>query len=91
MHWSLLREMVHNELGGDPEQFFAEFDRQAFAAASLGQVHRARLKTGEVVAEVTLPLEMTVWEVGEDYLLGTVPNADGVYGVLKYGLQRGTH
>lgn len=50
MHWSLLREMVANELGDDPERLFAEFDRHAFAAASLGQVHRARLKTGEEVA-----------------------------------------
>ncbi|HEX2474597.1 MAG TPA: AarF/ABC1/UbiB kinase family protein [Lacipirellulaceae bacterium] len=50
MHWSLLREMVHNELGDDPENLFAEFDKHAFAAASLGQVHRARLKTGEEVA-----------------------------------------
>jgi len=50
MHWSLLREMVHNELGDDPENLFAAFDKQAFAAASLGQVHRARLKTGEEVA-----------------------------------------
>jgi predicted unusual protein kinase regulating ubiquinone biosynthesis (AarF/ABC1/UbiB family) len=50
MHWSLLREMVHNELGDDPELIFAEFDKRAFAAASLGQVHRARLKTGEEVA-----------------------------------------
>jgi aarF domain-containing kinase len=50
MHWSLMREMVLNELGGDPEDLFAEFDTTAFAAASLGQVHRARLKTGEEVA-----------------------------------------
>jgi aarF domain-containing kinase len=50
MHWSLLREMVHNELGDDPENVFDEFDKQAFAAASLGQVHRARLKTGEELA-----------------------------------------
>lgn len=50
MHWSLLREMVHAELGDDPEHIFAEFDKRAFAAASFGQVHRARLKTGEDVA-----------------------------------------
>src|SRR4029453_10060727 len=42
--------MVHNELGDDPEKVFAEFDKQAFAAASLGQVHRAVLKSGEEVA-----------------------------------------
>jgi predicted unusual protein kinase regulating ubiquinone biosynthesis (AarF/ABC1/UbiB family) len=50
MHWALLREMVHNELGDDPENVFASFDKRAFAAASLGQVHSARLKSGEEVA-----------------------------------------
>src|SRR5688500_17088393 len=50
MHWSLLREMVFNELGEDPEKRFAPFETRAFAAASLGQVHRARLKSGEDVA-----------------------------------------
>jgi aarF domain-containing kinase len=50
MHWSLLQEMVHNELGDDVDNRFASFDKRAFAAASLGQVHRARLKTGEEVA-----------------------------------------
>ncbi len=50
MHYSLLREHVRNELGADPEELFAEFETEALAAASLGQVHRARLKSGEVVA-----------------------------------------
>jgi aarF domain-containing kinase len=50
MHWSLLREMVFNELGEEPENIFASFEKRAFAAASLGQVHRARLKCGEEVA-----------------------------------------
>ena len=50
MHFSLVREMVKNELGGDPEDIFESFDTRPFAAASLGQVHRARLKTGEEVA-----------------------------------------
>jgi aarF domain-containing kinase len=50
MHFALLREHVRNELGGDPEEVFAGFDTHAFAAASLGQVHRARLKSGEEVA-----------------------------------------
>jgi predicted unusual protein kinase regulating ubiquinone biosynthesis (AarF/ABC1/UbiB family) len=50
MHWSLLREMVHNELDDDPENLFASFDKRAFAAASLGQVHRAQLKSGQQVA-----------------------------------------
>src|SRR5262249_27997908 len=50
MHFSLLREMVRNELGNDPEELFESFDRTAFAAASVGQVHRARLRSGETVA-----------------------------------------
>src|SRR5260221_3157824 len=50
MHWSLLREMVNAELGDDPENIFSQFEKRAFAAASLGQVHRARLADGEEVA-----------------------------------------
>jgi predicted unusual protein kinase regulating ubiquinone biosynthesis (AarF/ABC1/UbiB family) len=56
MHWSLLREMVHDQLGDDPENLLASFDRRAFAAASLGQVHRAQLKSGEqVVLKIQYP------------------------------------
>jgi len=50
MHWSLLKEMVFSELGDDPENLFASFEKRAFAAASLGQVHRAQLKGGQQVA-----------------------------------------
>ncbi|HEV3025542.1 MAG TPA: AarF/UbiB family protein, partial [Pirellulales bacterium] len=50
MHYSLLREQVRNELGRDPEELFESFETRAFAAASLGQVHRARLRSGEPVA-----------------------------------------
>jgi predicted unusual protein kinase regulating ubiquinone biosynthesis (AarF/ABC1/UbiB family) len=44
MHFALLREHVRRELGADPTEVFDDFEPEAFAAASLGQVHRARLK-----------------------------------------------
>lgn len=50
MHYSLVREVFLDEFRRDPEEIFASFDRRPFAAASLGQVHRARLHSGEEVA-----------------------------------------
>jgi ubiquinone biosynthesis protein len=42
---------LREELGGRaPTDVFAEFSREPVASASIGQVHRARLKTGEAVA-----------------------------------------
>lgn len=43
-------KVITSELGAPPEEIFAEFEREPFAAASIGQVHRARLKSGERVA-----------------------------------------
>ena len=50
MHYPLIREVVRNEFGKVAEEVFEGFEKDAFAAASLGQVHRARLKSGEPVA-----------------------------------------
>ncbi len=57
MHYSLLREFVRTELGADPEDVFDEFETTAFAAASLGQVHRARLKgsSQQVAVKIQYP------------------------------------
>jgi len=50
MHFALIREVFLDEFGKTPNEMFASFDKQAFAAASLGQVHRAVLKSGKQVA-----------------------------------------
>jgi predicted unusual protein kinase regulating ubiquinone biosynthesis (AarF/ABC1/UbiB family) len=39
---ALVRKVVQEGLGGLPEAFFSTFDLNAYATASLGQVHRAR-------------------------------------------------
>jgi predicted unusual protein kinase regulating ubiquinone biosynthesis (AarF/ABC1/UbiB family) len=62
MDYPLIRRRIERELGAPPEKLFARFEHDAFAAASLGQVHRATLHSGEeVVVKVQYPgVERTV-------------------------------
>ena len=46
----LVAAVVESELGRPPEDLFAEFSPTPFAAASIGQVHAARLHDGSDVA-----------------------------------------
>ncbi len=41
--------VIESELGKKPENLFAEYEKEAMASASIGQVHRARLANGEQV------------------------------------------
>jgi predicted unusual protein kinase regulating ubiquinone biosynthesis (AarF/ABC1/UbiB family) len=50
MGWAFVRRRMTSELGPDWEKRFASFAHEASAAASLGQVHRAMLPSGEDVA-----------------------------------------
>jgi len=56
MSWAKVRRVLTSELGAPPEERFASIDHEAFAAASLGQVHGATLRGGRaVVVKVQYP------------------------------------
>ncbi|MDX6384107.1 MAG: hypothetical protein QOK48_1680 [Blastocatellia bacterium] len=44
-----VEQIVSSELGGRISKLFSEFDREPTAAASLAQVHRARMRDGRLV------------------------------------------
>ncbi|MEN6406243.1 MAG: AarF/ABC1/UbiB kinase family protein [Thermoguttaceae bacterium] len=46
---AVVRRLIELELGRPIEQVFAEFEPKAMASASIGQVHQARLPSGEAV------------------------------------------
>jgi predicted unusual protein kinase regulating ubiquinone biosynthesis (AarF/ABC1/UbiB family) len=46
----LVEQVFREEFGAPPEDLYASFDRRPAAAASLGQVHHARLADGRAVA-----------------------------------------
>src|SRR5437764_7124377 len=51
-----LEKLMRQEYGVPLKQVFSEFDERAFAAASIGQVHRAKTIDGEdVVAKIQYP------------------------------------
>ena len=47
--------IITEDLGGPPDQLFEGFERTPLAAASLGQVHRARVDGREVAVKVRRP------------------------------------
>jgi predicted unusual protein kinase regulating ubiquinone biosynthesis (AarF/ABC1/UbiB family) len=50
MHPTMARAQFRAAMGKPPEALFQQFEDEPFAAASLGQVHRARLRDGSRVA-----------------------------------------
>jgi predicted unusual protein kinase regulating ubiquinone biosynthesis (AarF/ABC1/UbiB family) len=73
---SLAEGVVRDELGGDADRLFLDWDPVPVAAASIGQVHRAVLRDGRVVA-------VKVQYPGVDRAIrGDLDNAELLYGMF---------
>jgi len=56
MDYGIIRQQVIDELGEAPEVLFTEFEEEPYAAASIGQVHRAKTRAGQsVIVKVQYP------------------------------------
>jgi ubiquinone biosynthesis protein len=65
-----VREVVKTETGKFPEDLFQSFEQASLAAGSIGQVHRALLKSGEeVVVKVQRPGIREIIEVDIEIML----------------------
>lgn len=54
--FAVLEKLMRQEFGGPLRRVFSDFDERAFAAASIGQVHRATTVDGdEVVVKIQYP------------------------------------
>ncbi|KAG6717302.1 hypothetical protein I3842_04G091800 [Carya illinoinensis] len=76
--------IVEEELGAPLSDIFDQFEYEPIAAASLGQVHRARLKGQEVVVKVQRPglkdlfdIDLKNLRVIAEYLQKVDPKSDG--------------
>ncbi|MEQ8259348.1 MAG: AarF/UbiB family protein [Alcanivorax sp.] len=79
-----VRAVIEEEFGTPLEELFQSFDPQPLAAASIGQVHRARLADGREVAvkiqrpglDEVIELDMTLLKVFIDSVRGALPPMD---------------
>ena len=81
-----VRDIIRQELGNDPESIFLEFDPTPFAAASIGQVHRAVLPSGRQVAvKVQRPEARQVFaaDIQLMYALSNLLSRVGLFGAMN--------
>ncbi len=81
--FKVIKKTIYEELGREITSVFAEIDPEPVAAASIAQVHFARLVTGEEVAvkvrrpklETLVRNDLAVMETIAPYLIGRIPIA----------------
>jgi ubiquinone biosynthesis protein len=62
--YTAVKKIVESELGLSIDELFAHFDQQPLASASIGQVHKARIKDGtEVAVKIQRPGIQRVIEI----------------------------
>ena len=82
----LVRQVFMEDFGAPPEKLFRHFEKQPFAAASIGQVHRARLDDGSEVA-VKVQYPGVAEAIGSD--LANLNTLFGIVGFAARGLDPG--
>lgn len=83
MSFDLARSVFIEEYGSPPEALFRDFEHRPFAAASIGQVHRARLRSGERVA---IKVQYPGVREAIDHDLANVGMLFGAAGLVARGL-----
>lgn len=90
-----IREVLESELGARLEDRFAAFEPLPIGAASIAQVHRARLPDGRSVAvkvqypwlDVSLPADLTLLRLGWRWLRGRGESSDALFREFASGLR----
>lgn len=74
-----VRQLIEDELGQPVSELFEDFEDEPIASASIGQVHRARLKSGEnVVVKVQHHKIESLVKQDLEVLSGLAQLADGI-------------
>ena len=62
MGWNFVKRRMKKELGNNWETLFDFFDKEPFAAASLGQVHKAKYNQKDIVCKLQYPDMLSIVE-----------------------------
>lgn len=86
MDYRLVEEVFAREYGMSPQQLFRKFEKTPFAAASIGQVHRAELQDGTKVA---VKVQYPGVREAIEHDLANVGLMIGLSGLMARGLDTG--